>query len=111
MSIWISICVIIVIELVAHGFFYFLSPKSPRSLEAVPVIKGVLERLVLTFGLCAGFPQVLILFGALKIGTRISESGKTPTAQRLTNNDYYLIGNLVSVGLSMVYYLVLCGGE
>lgn len=111
MSAWIRFCVIIVIELVAHGFFYFLSPKTPRRLELVPVIKGLLERFVLTFGLSAGLPQVLIFFGAIKIGTRISDGTSEYSGLSLNKNDYYLIGNLISVGLSMFYYWLLYVGE
>jgi hypothetical protein len=36
-----------------------------------PMILGVLERLFLYVGLIQGVAQSLILFGALKIGTRI----------------------------------------
>jgi predicted acyltransferase (DUF342 family) len=56
-----------------------------------PMILGVLERLFLYVGLIQGVAQSLILFGALKIGTRIKNE------EDKISNDYFLVGNIVSV--------------
>jgi hypothetical protein len=61
------------------------------------VAKGSLERLVLLLGLFLGHDAVLILFGALKIGTRISQQEN----ERISN-DYFLLGNLLSVLLVLL---------
>ncbi|WP_417593313.1 hypothetical protein [Owenweeksia hongkongensis] len=64
-----------------------------------PIFKGVLERLTIFIGLLGGFPQILIVFGALKIATRIQ-------SQDSITNDYFLIGNFSSISISMgTYYL------
>ncbi len=62
-----------------------------RGFSLRPMLLGVLERLFLYVGLMQGFGQTLILFGALKIGARLkNEKDKI-------SNDYFLVGNLVSV--------------
>jgi hypothetical protein len=47
-----------------------------------------------------GIGHALVFFGALKFGTRIKVDDKV-------SNDYFLIGNLVSVGLVIVTILVM----
>lgn len=56
----------------------------------ISVFKGILERFVIFFCLSIGIQQILIVFGALKIGTRLVNQ-KTNTI----SNDYFLIGNLI----------------
>ena len=63
-------------------------------------MKGILERAFISFSLLVGYPQVLTLFAALKIATRIKDESKI-------SNDYYLIGNLVSVSLAILYTLLI----
>lgn len=75
-----------------HGTDYFFGMSAP-------VFKGILERLTIYIGLLGNFPQILIVFGALKIATRIKSDDNI-------SNDYFLIGNLSSIGIAMVaYYL------
>ena len=54
--------------------------------------KGLLERLMLISGFCLGVPQVLIFFGAIKIGARLTAEGDTDAGK-----NYFIVGNLVSV--------------
>jgi hypothetical protein len=75
-------------------------PKASPARKA-SVAKGVLERAVLYIGLLHGFPQILIAFGALKIGTRLHEEKK----MKISNN-YFLIGNLISILLAMLYAII-----
>lgn len=63
------------------------------------VLKGVLERLLLIRGILSGYPQVIIAFGALKIGTRFQQNNKV-------SNDYFLIGNFISL-LIAIFFVVL----
>ena len=82
-------------EVLAFFVFVVLSRKlsstggigSPSS-----IAKGIVERLVLYVGLLNGFATVLVLFGALKIATRLKDQSDDKVS-----NDYFLIGNLVSV--------------
>ena len=64
-------------------------------------IKGMLERLTLFTGLLHGFPQILIAFAALKLGTRLHEEKDNPIS-----NTYFLVGNLLSIFLAMVYTII-----
>jgi len=61
--------------------------------------KGFLERLVLLLGLVLNFPQILILFGALKIGNRLTSETRDDNAI-----NYFLIGNLISVLFVFINY-------
>jgi len=73
---------------------YFLTGSTFSMRSAV---KGLLERLVLFIGLSMGYTSILVLFGALKIGTRISGSKDDNIS-----NDYFLVGNLASVLLVLI---------
>jgi hypothetical protein len=65
-------------------------------------VKGIVERLMMLTGLLAGFPHVLIAFSALKIGTRLR-----PDSDDAISNTYFLIGNIVSMLLTIVYALII----
>jgi|JI8StandDraft_2_1071088.scaffolds.fasta_scaffold150716_1 hypothetical protein len=60
----------------------------------ISVFKGVQERFVLYFALCIDISQILIVYGALKIGTRFDKNDKI-------KNDYFLIGNFASIFLAI----------
>ena len=64
------------------------------------VLKGFLERLVLYVGLVNDLPSVMTFFGAVKLGTRLDDDKKNRVS-----NDYFLVGNLVSVLLVVASYL------
>ncbi|MBN2346169.1 MAG: hypothetical protein JXO51_07235 [Candidatus Aminicenantes bacterium] len=63
-------------------------------------IKGWLERVFLFLCLVYGLPHALIAFGALKIGTRVSDK------ENRVSNDYFFIGNILSLLLAVSYYAV-----
>lgn len=66
-------------------------------------LKGFLERMFLVFLFLAGFQSgALILFGAIKLGTRLDQD----KVQKISN-DYFLIGNFVSIAASVGIYLLL----
>ncbi len=78
-----------------------LGPKNDGIVNVWAISKGILERLVLFTGLQNGFPQIIIAFGAFKLGTRLhDESGPG------ISNNYFLIGNLLSLLFSMLYAIV-----
>lgn len=114
MSVFVKIIIIVGMEFVFDVLFTGMNPlegKSFRNPDYRSLLKGILERAFLTFGFISGFPQVLIIFGALKLGTRLKrfEDASTVEARKKESryNDYYLIGNLLSVALSIVYFIIL----
>lgn len=99
------------IELVGLGVFPIMLRRHfqpTASFSWFSVAKGSLERLVLMVGMTMTMSSVLVLFGALKIGTRISENEN----ERISN-DYFLVGNLMSVllvFLAVSFYSYQVGG-
>ena len=63
------------------------------------MIKGNIERLFLFLALVYNFPQALIAFGAIKIGTRIRPDEKI-------SNDYFFTGNMISLLLAIIDYAI-----
>ena len=102
---WIHVGLIIVVcELLAAVIFYLLarwnaqpaeSGKSSR-LSWRGLFKGWVERAILVYALVSGYPQALTFFAALKIATRIKDENRI-------SNDFYLIGNILSVCLAILY--------
>jgi hypothetical protein len=106
---WIHVGLIIVVcELLAALVFYMLArwnakpPEVRRSSRLTwrGLFKGWVERAFLVYALISGYPQALTFFAALKIATRIKDD------DRITN-DFYLIGNILSVCLAILYSQVL----
>ncbi len=92
-------------EAVVHIIFYILNKQLltkvkedlDPALNLKDVLKGILERLVIIIGLIAGYPQTIVAFGALKIGTRIKGDIDK------VSNDYFLVGNLISILAAVSY--------
>lgn len=97
--------IFVVGELVGLLIFAFvksaIGPPKTSPARKASVLKGILERAVLFTGLLHGFPQILIAFGALKIGTRLHEDKETEIS-----NNYFLVGNLISILLAMLYAII-----
>ncbi len=113
MSLCCKILILILLEIFLTIFYTLITPKEKtvKFLDYKSLVKGLIERGFLTYSLLSGFPHALTLFGALKLGTRLkngdddkSEEGRKREA---AYNDYYLIGNFVSVALSIFYYNLL----
>jgi hypothetical protein len=91
-------------EMLSLLLFYFIRKywnSSERRRDYKAILGGCIERLVLFFGLIIGASQVLILFGALKVGTRV---GKKKDDE--ISSEYFLIGNLTPVFLALSYYAI-----
>lgn len=107
------IALIILLECAFSLVFWLIMPRSlnNKKFDIKSVFKGLVERFFLTYSLYHGFPHALTLFGALKLGTRLKREEKNNSKEeQKTNasyNDYYLIGNFISVGLSIFYYTLL----
>lgn len=116
--------VFIVGELIAVYIFgeiwRWLGPEEepPKSIEetqkrwkvrAIEIFKGVLERFVVCVGLLMQYQGVLTLYAALKLGNRLrheesSDDMSDDQSNRITN--YFLIGNLLSILLCLLYIAV-----
>jgi hypothetical protein len=88
-------------------FLFILNPLMKKDVEVLKtskwngIYKGILERFILFLAMINGITMILPLFGALKIGTRLeSEKGSK------VSNEYFLIGNLLSVLFVIIYYLL-----
>lgn len=62
----------------------------------VSVFKGCLERFTLFLGLILPLYYLLTVFGTIKIGTRLEKNNKV-------QNDYFIIGNLFTILIAMLY--------
>jgi hypothetical protein len=89
------------------GLIYFpvltryLGPRNVSAWNITAIVKGVLERLVLFTALLHGYPQILIAFAALKIGTRLS-----PEEGSEISNTCFLLGNLMSIFIAIVATII-----
>ena len=79
----------------------YLGPGKGSPLNKGSTARGILERLVLFAGLLHGFPQIIIAFAALKLGTRLHAEKDDSIS-----NAYFLVGNLVSMLLAMIYAII-----
>jgi hypothetical protein len=79
-----------------------LAPKGMKAWAPKAILKGILERLVLTTALIHGYPQMLIAFGAMKLGTRLHEENGSEIS-----NTYFLVGNLLSILLAMLSSIII----
>jgi hypothetical protein len=76
----------------------------------ISILKGWVERAFLCYGLLLDIPLVLILFSALKLGTRFQDSKSSKDDEdskdkgsSKVSNDQFLIGNLLSVAAAIFY--------
>jgi hypothetical protein len=65
------------------------------------IFKGICERMFLFIMLINGYTQALTFFSALKLATRLKH--EEPKSDLDGFNDYYLIGNLLSVIVAIGY--------
>lgn len=114
MEYWIGLLILFLFAefITVYIVFFFIKklfyPKKEDTSNSVPQLdykdslKGTIERIVITFALMNNIPHALIFFGAVKMGTRL----KTETNSD-DYNDFFLIGNLSSIGISILYAHVL----
>jgi hypothetical protein len=89
-------------EFMAIPIFRFINRTlAPANvLSDFSVAKGITERLLLRLGFISNIPTVIVFFGAIKLGTRLTDKTKEKIS-----NDYFLIGNLVSGTIAILEYL------
>lgn len=113
MNIYLKLFIIVIIEVVLTLFYTIISPKKDNvlKLDFKSILKGLIERSFLTYSLLNNFPHSLTLFGALKLGTRLKSADDEKTEEGIKResryNDYFLIGNFVSVSISIIYFNLL----
>ncbi|MCU0418056.1 MAG: hypothetical protein MUC38_00230 [Cyclobacteriaceae bacterium] len=92
-------------EILLHFLFFLLSKfigKGKKDkVDRTSILKGVLERLFVVVSFFYGFSSALTLLGALKIATRIKDT------EDKVSNDFFVIGNLISILFGIAYYIVL----
>jgi hypothetical protein len=95
----------IALELILGIFYYYITPKSIRAseLDHKSLMKGFVERLFLMVSLINGFPHALTLFGTLKLATRLKRESDNEKINESAFNDFYLIGNFISVIMAIFY--------
>lgn len=99
--IFLKISIYIASELIAFLVFRPMRKFfTKRKFDKKPVLYGIFERMFLYVSLLHGVGHALVFFGALKVGTRIKADDKI-------SNDYFLIGNLFSVGIVIVTILIM----
>lgn len=90
----------ILLEVVLIIIFKIIAPKNvPGSVTPKTVIKGVVERIFLIVSLINGVGQAIVLFGTLKVASRLTDAKKAEPAF----NDFYLMGNMLSVLGAIAY--------
>ena len=78
-----------------------LGPQDVSAWDIKAILKGTLERLVLYIALLHNYPQILIAFSAMKLGTRLHhEEGSE------ISNTYFLVGNLLSILLAIASAII-----
>ncbi len=92
--------ILILGEILANVVFYVLIRIMNRGkMSFSSAVRGIFERLFLFFAMVNGIFHALTLFGALKIATHIRDDDKV-------TNDYFLLGNLISVSAALGYLLL-----
>ena len=90
-------------EIFAILLFWLLSKvfhgREGAKISRRSIIKGIVERMFIFFSLIYNLPHALTVLGALKIATRIKDENRI-------SNDYFLIGNLLSISLAIAYFIV-----
>lgn len=82
----------------------YLDPESIKTWDFTSIFKGILERFVLLTALIHDYPQILIAFAAMKLGTRLHEEQNTEIS-----NTFFLTGNFISILLAMISSIIIKG--
>lgn len=104
MNILYFISIFLVVEMILAFIFAAIAQiyYKKLGLDFRSIVKGLIERCFLIISLVNEFPHALTLFGALKVATRLKHTNEDSTNDN-SYNDFYLIGNLVSVMTAIGY--------
>lgn len=103
MIVVIGAAIIIVCEIILAFIFSVTAQIFYKKigLDFRSIIKGFIERVFLMIFLYNDYAAALTLYSALKLGTRLKHEESEARENKF--NDYYLIGNLVSVTVALMY--------
>jgi len=107
MKIILIAAIMLVCEIILAFLFTLIAQKfyKKSEIDTKSIFKGFIERLFITLFLFNGLPHALTFFSALKLATRLkhNESDKEEVEKY---NDYYLLGNLISVTVGLFYVCI-----
>jgi hypothetical protein len=103
-TIWTFVAIVASGEILVHFLLYVISHSIGKpnrdKINFTSILKGLLERAFIFTVLVEGLASALTVLGALKIATRIKDE------ESKVSNDFFLIGNLLSILFGIGYYLV-----
>lgn len=98
--------IFIITEVLLAFLFSRFTPKVLKNkrhkCDIISIMKGGIERLFLVITLTNGYVHALTFLSALKLGTRLTYTNKNSAIVKAFNN-FFLIGNLVSVIVAIIY--------
>ena|SRR5690349_17746335 len=91
-------------EILIHVLLFAISRSIGKpnrdKISFTSILKGLLERTFVILVLVNGLAPALSVLGALKIATRFKDE------ENRVSNDFFLIGNLLSIMFGIGYYLI-----
>ena len=95
--------IILICEIVIAFFFAVTAQLFYKKIgfDFRSILKGIVERVFLMIALLNNYPHALTFFSAIKLATRLKHKELPEEENKF--NDYYLIGNFVSVAAAMGY--------
>lgn len=112
-----NLLLFILIVLVSEIILAFLFAATAKifykkiGIDFTSILKGFLERMFLMIFLINDYSSALTFYSALKLATRLRHEEKIIAGDKESKenrfNDYYLIGNLVSVSVALGYVFLI----
>lgn len=93
-------------EILLGIFYYIITPKSIQKgvlIDYKSLFKGIVERIFLMVSLINDYSHALTLFGTLKLATRLKSDNYEDKVKESTYNNFYLLGNFVSIIVAIFY--------
>ena len=103
---WIIFIVFILTEIILAFLFAIIAQVfyKKTGIDFKSIAKGIIERIFLSIALINDITSALTFFSALKLATRLKHEEAKEDHNKF--NDYYLIGNLASVTVAIIYVLL-----
>jgi len=101
------VVVIFLFEIILAFLFSVISQLFYKKLgfDFRSIFKGLIERMFLVISLYSNYPHALTFFSAIKLATRLKHSEPEEMVDKF--NDFYLIGNVISVSVAMGYVFLI----
>lgn len=100
---WLILVLFIITEAILAFLFSVIAQVfyKKAGIDFRSIVKGAIERLFLSIALASDLTSALTFFSALKLATRLKHEEAKEDHNKF--NDYYLIGNLASVTVAILY--------